>query len=735
MKKRYFITFLVFLLVGFSFGQSIFDNPITDPDPSLANPFIAGQVDDPNLIATGIGRGIGIGPNTGMNRYNARGWDTAVFDNTAYFEFTLTPNAGFEIDFVDFVYTGQASLNGPTNILLRSSLDGFVADIGVPLINGSTMDLSAPAYQNIATPITFRIYTWGASAPEGTFSIDDFTFSGTVVPNCTLTTTWDGIAWVPAVPDNTYAVVIDANYNTDVNGGSIDACSLTVNADLNINGTNYVQVTNDITINNGDIIVASEANLVQISDVSTVTLAGTGVGIVQKATTIIDDYYDYTYWSSPFTNETIGSALMGVPANRIFTYEAANFDDFDNDDFDDTPNDWIVAGQLDDMTPGKGYAAIADAIGMLGIQRFTFDGQFNNGVINPSITVSPDVADVNWNFLGNPYPSGVDLDAFLTHPDNSGLIGTVYLWTHVTPADIANPGNEILNFSVDDYASYNILGGTEATNDPAMNVPIGILASGQGFFIEAMQTAPATATFNNAMRVTTGNDNFYRATDRIWLNLENDLGAFSQILIGFVEGATDGVDRLYDGKRLDGGSLISFSSLIDDESYAIQGRVPLTEEEIVPLAIKNLVEGDNGYKISIENVEGLLETSETFLIDNLMNITHDLNSGEYRFSSEQGVYKDRFELILKNNLPLAKLIAEELIIIKNQDDSLSFATTNSTAIQNIQIFDVLGRLLFNQDFTQEESPNSIKFDQLKQTIFIAKATLANGKVFTKKGLK
>ena len=75
---------------------------------------------------------------------------------------------------------------------------------------------------------------------------------------------------------------------------------------LDINGTDYVQVENDVTINNNAALsVASEANLVQVDNVSTVTLNGTGTGIVQKTTTPLQAYYSYTYWSSPFVNETI----------------------------------------------------------------------------------------------------------------------------------------------------------------------------------------------------------------------------------------------------------------------------------------------------------------------------------------------------------------------------------------------------------------------------------------------
>lgn len=735
MKKKYYLTFLFFYLLGFGFAQSIFDNPITDTNPSLDNPYINGQTVNPNIIASGIGRGAGIVGNIGLNRYNARGWNTALFDNTAYFEFTLTPNAGYDIDFVSFVYTGQASATGPTNILIRSSIDGFTGNIGVPLINGATIDLTAAAYQGLNTPITFRIYAWGASTGLGTYSINDFTFNGLVTMGCSPVTTWNGV-WAPALPDNTYSVVIDAPYNTTTDGGSFDACSLTVNADLSINGTDYIQVTNDITINNADITVATEANLVQISDASSVTLVGTGTGIVQKTTTPLQAYYSYTYWSSPFVNETIreaGSGMDLVPANRIFQYDAANFEDVaPTDGFDDNSDDWAIASGV--MQPGRGYAAFAqnNGMGFPQTQTYNFDGEFNNGIITTPITVSLGAGDPNWNLLGNPYPSGISADDFIAN--NPDLEGTIYLWTHNLPPDVGNLGPSQLNFSVDDYASYNFMGGT-GTGSPSASgsaTPTGIIASGQGFFIEA--NTAGTATFNNSMRVTTGNDDFFRTMDRLWLNLENDYGAFSQILIGFVEEATNGVDRLYDGKRLEAGSFISFFSLIEDEHYAIQGREALTKEEIVPLGIKNLVEGESEYIISIDSVEGLLEKSEILLLDKEFNVKHDLNSGAYRFNSEQGTFNDRFELLLNTELP-NNTAEEELIITRNQDNSLTFMTTNESVIQNIQVFDILGRLLYDKNFSEEEKPNSIKLNKLQQTIFIAKTTLENGKILTKKGLK
>jgi len=173
-----FLVLMVWLVNGVGWGQSIFANLITDGNPSAANPFTAGQTVNANLTVSGIGRGSGINANAGANRYNANSWNTASIDPDAYFEFTLTPNAGYEINFLSFGFTGERSGTGPTNFAFRSSLDGYTANIASPAATGATIILNGAAYQNITTSITFRLYGWGASGATGTYSVNDFTFSG-----------------------------------------------------------------------------------------------------------------------------------------------------------------------------------------------------------------------------------------------------------------------------------------------------------------------------------------------------------------------------------------------------------------------------------------------------------------------------------------------------------------------------------------------------------------------------
>lgn len=171
---------LVPIIGASAHGATIFANAITNTNPSSSTPFTAGQTVDPNATATGIGRGAGLNPNAGGDRYNATAWSLASLDATDYFTWTVAPNSGYEIDFSSFVYTGQRSGTGPNTFALRSSVDGFVSDIGAPTATGTTIDVSAPTYQGITAPIEFRLYGWGGTSAAGTYSVNDFSFSGDV---------------------------------------------------------------------------------------------------------------------------------------------------------------------------------------------------------------------------------------------------------------------------------------------------------------------------------------------------------------------------------------------------------------------------------------------------------------------------------------------------------------------------------------------------------------------------
>ncbi len=725
MKK---ITYILFALLTFNlgFGQSIFTNPITDPNPSTANPYTSGQTVDANITVTGIGFGTpGLAGNVGANRYNAKGWGVAALNLSDYFEFTITPNAGYDMDFVSFVYNGRASPTGPDSIAFRSSLDGYSSDIGTPTIGGTSIDLSSSTYQDILTSITFRIYCWGATSGLGTFSINDFTFNGTVSAYpCPSTVTYNG-TW-SGTPDATTEVIIAANYNTA--SGNISACSLIINAGitLTVDNGDFVEVEHDVTVD-GNLVVETQGNFVQNDDAGTFTLNAGGLASVNKQTASKADWFYYTYWSSPVIGETIIDAFPDVDGDRRFWFNGANFLDTNGDDIDDNGDDWQPAFSGDTMIPGVGYASTESRFHFPGASGLaSFEGPFNTGDVSIGISNNPANVIASWNFIGNPYPSAIDFDIF--YAANSTVVdGAAYFWSQASLPVQSNPGNEQSNFSKNDYATYTVGSGGVAGGSPV--IPTQYIPSGQGFFIAGIDNNPVT--FTNAMRMADGTSNtqFFRNSNskkktvstianRLWINLNSDNGVFSQILLAYVEGATDDNDGLsFDAPKLvnqDYAAILYSSMNSDNKKYVIQGKSidSINEDESINLGFSTTIQSNTEFILSIALLEGeFLTSNSVYLKDNLLSTLHDLSVSDYTFTSEVGEFNERFEIAFSANALSTETVsanANALKIIELADNHVQF--TASKAIKSVRIFDLLGRQLYN--FKGQSNSETYKLSNL-----------------------
>ncbi|HEY4180330.1 MAG TPA: Ig-like domain-containing protein [Kofleriaceae bacterium] len=131
-------------------------------------------------------RGAGLTAQTAAGAFNSSGWSTAsAIDLTDYVGFTLTPMTGDKMTMLSLAFDQQRSATGPAQWSVRSSLDNFTADImtgTVPTsLATSTVSLGA-AFANVTTPVTFRIYAWGASATGGTLRFDNVSVVGSAGP-------------------------------------------------------------------------------------------------------------------------------------------------------------------------------------------------------------------------------------------------------------------------------------------------------------------------------------------------------------------------------------------------------------------------------------------------------------------------------------------------------------------------------------------------------------------------
>ncbi len=593
------------------------------------------------------------------------------------------------------------------------------------------------------------------------------------------TTEWDGTSWSDGIPDINTIATISGNYNTTTNG-SFSACQLFVNATytLRVEDNTYIEVQNDVTVD-GTVLVTTRGSFVQRGDASSAGVyTNNGTSTVQKTTVTfnssITGNYNYTYWSSPVANADIATVFPNPIGNRRYYFQAENYLDATaevgnnnatvagQDDIDDNADDWQNASGIMDI--GRGYAVTAVSGPPMAPWTYSdsadFIGEFNTGDVVVNVYKNDsEAADNNWNFIGNPYPSAIDAQLFLT--ENTTIIaanptapinGAIFLWSQGTAADSNTNGNEVLNFSQSDYAIINGLMGTAGTSGV---IPDPYIPSGQGFFISYAHGAADIGgvgtirrnevRFTNSMRVTGNNAQFFRVVlpNKLWLNLTSDNGVFSQIGLGYISGATDGYDGMYyDAPRnLSTGAYSILYSIIEDsdKKFAIQGKDPnsLNLDEIIPLGFYTSIDEATLYTFSIEQLEGDFLTNNTiYLKDNAMNVIHNLSDSDYTFTSDVGEFNERFEIVFnRETLSVGEneLNPNDLTIVELNDAEVRFTVSNNFQIKSVEIIDLLGRTIYRLQGTS--SSETYNLSNLSKSAYIAKVELSNGQIITKKAIK
>ncbi|WP_125718163.1 T9SS sorting signal type C domain-containing protein [Flavobacterium ustbae] len=565
--------------------------------------------------------------------------------------------------------------------------------------------------------------------------------------NAFVTKVWNGNAdanwgnpanWTPTgVPIASDCIDIpDVGVDPVISGtnASFFASRLTIqnNGSLIVNGTNTITVTNEVNVlGNGVLTFENNSSLVQVEDV-----ANTG-NIIYKRNTTPVRRYDVTYWSSPVTRDPMFT-LHDLSPNTLW-------DKFHK--FDSASSQWIVISDgAEEMIKGNGYSIRAPQFYDLNSTQI-YGGEFK-GVPNNGTILGPVGVTGKLSSLGNPYPSAIYADQFIS--DNSSRIyGTLYFWTHNSlPTQI--PGTTIYSYSSNDFAYYNLsgeteVGGMEGTPAPTpgnQSTPAGFIAAGQGFLARSLTGEPVV--FTNSMRVPNLNSQFYRSSaaaaierHRVWLNFTNELGAFKQLLIGYVTGATNSWDNSYDATTMNANPHVDFYSVNDGKKLVIQGRaVPFVVTDTIQLGYKSTIE-EGEFTIAIDRTDGDLSNQDIYLQDNLTNTIHNLKTGGYTFTSAPGTFLKRFVLRYtnSNDTTLGNEDFEnqdQKILVSVRDKNIRLQSVSEQEnLQEVAIYDTGGKLLYVKKQLQNKEWVVTNFQSGPQVLLV-KITLDNGKTITRK---
>jgi hypothetical protein len=521
-----------------------------------------------------------------------------------------------------------------------------------------------------------------------------------------VTTTWTAgastTAWatagnwsngVPTASDN--AIIATASFYPEITTTAA-VYSLTVDSGTSLTVVSGGNLTvTDVIDNDGTITVESDANLKQDNNV---TNTGAGSTVVERTTSTLMRQ-DYVLWSSPVSGQELQAFSPATLSTRFYEYDSSG-------------DIYTAVTPTVDFDLAKGYLIRlpnnhpATPTAWTGV----FTGNPHNG--NVPLT---GLSTGDYYAIGNPYPSAISADDFI---NINSVAEALYFWRKT---------NNAANSS---YATYTTAGGTSNSGGGSSLLPDGVIQVGQGFIAKA----PATSmTIDNTMRMLDNTEPFFRLNNsrsRIWLNLVNTDGYFGQALVAYMSNATNGVDAAIDGRYINDYQT-ALTSIVDGGEFTIQGRaLPFDAADVVPLGFKTTTAGQ--FTIALDHVDGLFAdgTDAIYLRDLLNGTEQNLRTAAYTFSTETGVFNNRFELAYSSFLSVnpVDFTANQVVLYKQNAQLV--INTGTTAMASVQVFDLRGRMLV--------AKNAINNTEVRLTtgaenqVLLVKITAADGTVVTKK---
>lgn len=559
------------------------------------------------------------------------------------------------------------------------------------------------------TSVTSLIDSATSTNDSGTFV--DFTLDGSTSNFVSKSTVWNS-GWSEGEPNAITDAIIDGIYSTTTNG-AVSANSLTVNSAkyLTINSLTNVTVQNEV-INNGTLVVENNANLIQVNNVT-----NTGAVTVNRNSNALYRL-DYTLWSSPVTgSQTLANFSPLTSLNRFY-------------DYDTNGNQYTAV--LDPSTTtfvaGKGNLIRMPNENLLsgyngGTATLTYSGVFSGVPNNGNVQVTLSGLGNKYNLVGNPYPSVIDANTFISANNTTNIENVLFFWRKKNAA-----GGSA-------YASYNLSGAT--TNELGIPAPNGKIQVGQGFFVQAKGSGGNVNNFfTNTMRDSAPTSTqFYKTKqvaqkDRLWLNLTTTTGVFSQALVAYITDATSGVDK-YDGKYIND-SPVALTSNINNDEYTIQGRPAFDATDVVALNFKTDKAGN--YTIAIDHTDGLFTGGQDiYLVDTKTGAETNLQVGAYNFTAAAGVDNNRFSLKYQKTLKVdAPAFNENNVSVYAKNGTL-YVDSGKIAINSIQVYDVQGKLIAER---RNVKASTTTLDNLKANnqVLLVKISGVNNEEVTKKVL-
>ena len=515
------------------------------------------------------------------------------------------------------------------------------------------------------------------------------------------------------------------------------------------------------------------------------------LSVFQEGTT---NNFQFNYWCSPVGGNvaTAGNAPFGITQLKDITtltnsndatILAANNYNGTASPFAIAPywinklvvaagySNWAQVGSSSNLNAGEGFTmkgtSGTNSTSVNGVlnnpgnkQRYDFRGKPNDG------TISIPVGIEQFTLTGNPYPSAIDLSAFLVGATST--TGIAYFWEQdklVNSHNIAeykggygafSPGGltgmgvyaAATFYSYDGSGNEVSIAGTGGTYERRF-CPVG-----QGFLIDG--TANGVVEMKNSYRVfvkegainysqfeKNANQNKSKNTSG-YLNTIQSVSGFDyatvslaptpqirfntlmnnqgvrQLALAFIPEATDGVDRAMDAMSSNDDSAADVYFVLNDSEFVINA-LKFDIDKSIPIGFRN--SGQANYKITVKEILNFTEVSNVYLHDKVGDIYYDIKNSFHEIILPSGVNNTQYELTFKNRTALGieeKAIQNFVVYQNNAEKSLTISNALLMDLDTCGLYDVAGKIIFSKKDLGTNASYKFSTSGLSNGIYIVK---------------
>jgi hypothetical protein len=340
---------------------------------------------------------------------------------------------------------------------------------------------------------------------------------------------------------------------------------------------------------------------------------------------------------------------------------------------------WPTSSNAQTLEVGRGYLAY-----MWVSQNLILDqsASINSGTISLPVTyttTSGGVSADGWNLVGNPYPSAIIWDG-----------GAGWTINNIDPT-ISVPdlgaGGEFPTY----FKTYNY-------TDDSGNLPGGIIASGQAFWVHASSPASPSLVINENAKTSAAGGMFYRSAtqekSRQLIVSINDGKFEDNAFLKLNSRGTDGFDNGLDAIKLKNESMNIFMLDKEGKELVMNTLKEISENDQIRIGIEAETPGQ--YNIVFHGHEGFEPAAELYLFDRQENQSVPVTAGvSYSFNIAEGrsVTNDRFYLSKSKK---GGVYETALVYPNPVKDFVNVAAPTGEQV-SVSIYDASGAMIYHNE--------------------------------------